>query len=171
MVPIRWKIEAWARPEVGMKPLPPDTPGVAVPLAVEATVTVVVPEVGLAMVPNSRARVAVSAAGVTMFAVAVVLAEIGAAEAAVAAAMLAVAAARAMRNFMEIPLLNLVCAKRVVVDPAKEYCSTIPLRGEIRVIQRSVVAGQILISCYPILALRPCYLTVNAERLCVKRCN
>jgi hypothetical protein len=51
----------------------------------EATVTVVVPVVGLAIVPNSRSRVAVSCPGATMLAWAVVLALTGAALAAAAA--------------------------------------------------------------------------------------
>jgi hypothetical protein len=56
--------------------------GVRGALAAEATVTVVVPEVGLAIVPNSRSRVAVSWPGATMLAWAVVLASTGAAPAA-----------------------------------------------------------------------------------------
>jgi hypothetical protein len=75
-------------------------------VAADATVTVVVPVVGLAMEPNSRSRVAVTWFGATMVALAFALAETGAAWTAAAAAAAQVAAANPRRSFILDPLVT-----------------------------------------------------------------
>ena len=61
-------------------------------------------DVGLAMVPNSSVRVAVTVAGATMLALATALALTVAAEATVAEAATAPATATAIRSFIVTPL-------------------------------------------------------------------